>query len=89
MNVHLDADTERFVQEKIQAGQYHSPAELIRYAIELLQIQERLDDTDISDLRSQLRVGLEQLDRGEGEDWDVEQMKQTLRDEAARIKRAS
>jgi hypothetical protein len=43
---------------------------------------------DIAHLREDVAVGLEQLERGEGALWDVEEIKARLRERVGQAKRA-
>jgi antitoxin ParD1/3/4 len=79
VTISLPPELERFVQEKVQSGQYPDPAAVVRGALEVLQEQEALTPEDIVELRAAIAVGRDQLDRGEGTPWDVEEIKQSGR----------
>lgn len=79
MNVSLSPELERFVEEKIRAGQYQSADEVVNSAIAMLRQQETLSAEDITELRQEIAVGLEQLERGESAPWDAAALKDKLR----------
>jgi antitoxin ParD1/3/4 len=71
MSIQLPPDVEASIRRKVQRGQFPDEGEVVREAIRLLD--ERESQLDV--LRAKIRVGLDQLDRGEGiemtpEAWD-------------------
>jgi antitoxin ParD1/3/4 len=89
MEITLPPDLLKFIEEKVQAGQFQSPSEVIHGALAVLKEQEEWTSEDIANLREDIAVGLEQLERGEGDSWDVEEAKAKLRERVGRAKRAS
>ncbi|HET6249151.1 MAG TPA: type II toxin-antitoxin system ParD family antitoxin [Tepidisphaeraceae bacterium] len=75
MNVTLNPRQERFIEEKLKAGQYASVSDLINDALETLMGQEQLSSTDIEELRSEVMAGLEQHQRGESTPLDMQAIK--------------
>ena len=70
----LPPDLVSFVQSQVQSGQFDTEAEVIREALYLLQKssvgrKERLDQ-----IRAQIQVGLDELDRDEGQPWNKEEV---------------
>jgi antitoxin ParD1/3/4 len=80
MNISLTPELEQFVDEQVSSGQYQSPSEVVINALSALKEAEAARIRDLEELQTQLRVGITQLDRGEGKPWDAEQMKQHLRE---------
>jgi antitoxin ParD1/3/4 len=79
MNVSLSPELELFVNEKVRAGQYQTADEVINSALSVLQQQETLSAEDIGELRKEIAIGIEQLERGESAPWDAAVMKDKLR----------
>ncbi len=83
MNVSLGIQWERFVTEKVQSGRYQTASEVLRDGLRLLEQRERtLDRVSFSteqELEEKLKVGLKQLDAGQGR----------LRERAAARRRAN
>jgi len=79
MKVSLNPELERFVEEKVRAGQYQSADEVVNSAVAMLRQQETLSAEDIAELRREIAIGLEQLDRGESAPWDAAALKDKLR----------
>lgn len=78
MEIRLTADLEKFVEEKVKAGQFANPTEMINNALLLLKDhQARLptDPDELAELRRQVAVGIEQADRGQFADFDAEEIK--------------
>lgn len=65
MNISLTRELEQLVHTKVQSGLYLSASEVIREALRLLEEFERLKGNRLAQLRSEVALGLEQLDRGE------------------------
>ena len=62
MTIQLPPDVEASIRQKVLRGQFPNEGEVMREAIRLLDAREDQLDT----LRAKIRVGLDQLDRGEG-----------------------
>jgi antitoxin ParD1/3/4 len=69
MEVSLTPDLERWIAERVAAGEFESESAAIRAGLVLLQKrQERL--IKLEALRRDVDVSIEQLDRGEGVDGE-------------------
>lgn len=66
MNVSLTTELEKLVAEKVRSGLYHSASEVIREGLRLLIERDNLRKTRLQELRKEVQVGLDELDRGEG-----------------------
>jgi antitoxin ParD1/3/4 len=68
MTVEIPPDLQQFVHQVIDNGSFKSETEVVGQALRLLQQrQQKLDE-----LRQEIQLGLEQLDRGEGIELDEE-----------------
>lgn len=65
MNVSLTPELTKFVQDLVRTGMYHSSSEVIRDGLRLLRDREQLRQIRIEELRKEIAIGLEQLERGE------------------------
>ncbi len=65
MNVSLTPELEQLVQQKVKSGRYLSASEVVREALRLLEERDRIRETRINALRSEIAVGMEQGDKGE------------------------
>ena len=88
MKVSLSTEMQRFVDEKVRSGQYATPDDVVNSALAVLSAQETENPQDTEELRRLIAVGIAQLDRGEGAEWDPDDLKRRVRDAAAREKRA-
>jgi antitoxin ParD1/3/4 len=70
MNVSLTPELERRITEKVASGLYTSASEVVRESLRLLFEAEGLKERRHDLLRADIRLGLEQLDRGEGVSGD-------------------
>jgi antitoxin ParD1/3/4 len=74
MVLSLTPELRRYVEEKVQSGQYASADALVIEAVRHLKnYEERL-----ASLRRDIQLGIDQLDRGEGEPWDMEETKRRV-----------
>lgn len=71
MNVSLTPELEQFVQEKVKSGRYLSASEVVREALRLLEDRDRIQQIKLETLRKEIRVGVEQIERGEVVDGDA------------------
>jgi antitoxin ParD1/3/4 len=71
----LKEEHRQFVEEAIKSGRYVSEAELVADAIAELKAREELHSARLAELRAAVQLGLNQLDRGEGREWNLESIK--------------
>ena len=78
-NVNLTERLDRFVEARITSGRYGNASEVVREGLRLLERREQEDRAKLKWLRSAVRQGLDQLDRGEGLEFrSVEQLDRDL-----------
>jgi antitoxin ParD1/3/4 len=65
VNISLTVELDQFVKQQVESGMYHSASEVIRDGLRLLREREQLRQIRLEELRKQLAIGLEQLERGE------------------------
>jgi antitoxin ParD1/3/4 len=88
MNVSLTPQLEEFVAAKVRSGRYTSASEVVREALRLLQEEDHVRELRIKSLKNELRVGTEQLERGESAPLDMDEIRKSARKKlAARRKR--
>ncbi|MDB5405894.1 MAG: putative transcriptional regulator, CopG/Arc/MetJ family [Rhodospirillales bacterium] len=63
-NVNLTTEQDEFVEEIVRAGRYQNASEAMRDAIRTLQQRLATDDLKIEILRTQLKAGLDAIERG-------------------------
>jgi antitoxin ParD1/3/4 len=75
MTVKLKRELQAFIKRQVREGKYSSASAAVAEAVHRLKIREQ----KIAWLQKELQVGLDELERGEGSEWDVEEMKSRLR----------
>lgn len=80
MNVSLTPELEQLVHKKVNSGLYHSASEVIREGLRLLKEQDDMRQSRLNQLRQQVDIGAEQINRGQYTDYDVDDL-QPLVDE--------
>jgi antitoxin ParD1/3/4 len=81
MSISLSQIHEQFVLSKIQSGRFATVDEVIEKAFQLLEEQEQEYALWLEDTREKVKVGLEEIERGEVLDTEVviNQLKEKLR----------
>lgn len=74
MNVLLKPELEKFVADKVKAGQYADVSAIVNEALEVLKEQEEFTPEHEAYLRREVEQGLEQLNRGQSRVFDAEQI---------------
>ena len=69
-----DEDRE-FIASAMNSGRYVTESEAVADAIAELRAREALREARFAELQSKLAVGLAQLDRGEGSEWNPEEIR--------------
>jgi antitoxin ParD1/3/4 len=65
MNISLTPELDSYVQEKVHTGMYHSASEVVRAGLRLLRVQDQLRQARLDQLRSDIDVGIDQMEHGE------------------------
>lgn len=71
----LPPDIAGFVHEKVEGGYFANEGEVIHAALVLLRDQERARALRLEELRAKIRVGLDELERGEGQPLDMDDIR--------------
>lgn len=75
MNISLPNELETFIHEKVESGRYSCRSEMICAALWLLRDVEQLREIRLEELRKEVAIGIEQADRGEVVEMDIEALK--------------
>jgi len=70
MNISLTPELTQFVKDLVDSGLYHSSSEVVRDGLRLLRQREQIRQMRLEELRRELAIGIEQLDRGECVEMD-------------------
>ncbi|MBI3696957.1 MAG: type II toxin-antitoxin system ParD family antitoxin [Acidobacteria bacterium] len=66
MNVSLTPELEKLIDDKLSGGMYQTASEVVREALRLLKERDELQKQRLRELQREIRVGLDQLRRGQG-----------------------
>lgn len=62
MNISLAPELDKWVHKKVKSGFYNSSSEVVREALRFLREREQQKEAMLKELRSELRLGVEQLE---------------------------
>lgn len=65
-NVNLTDHWDRFVERRVKSGQFSNASEVVREGLRLLEQRQREDEAKLRWLRGAAKEGFDELDRGEG-----------------------
>ena len=65
LNISLTPELEHFIESRVASGRYQTASEVVREGLRLLEDRERERDTVLEEIRTHIRAGIEQADRGE------------------------
>ena len=65
MNVSLTPELEKYIQKQVSSQRYQTASEVVRQAIRMMQLQEDYDRVRLHALRHGIKVGLEDIKRGD------------------------
>ena len=65
LNISITPELDRFIAAKVAAGRYLSASEVVREALRLLEEQETFRELRLSELKTQVQLGVDQIRRGE------------------------
>jgi antitoxin ParD1/3/4 len=65
MSISLTPELEQFIQSQIASGKYSSTEDVIIAGIKLLEEREKIYKGRFEELKREIAIGVEQLERGE------------------------
>ncbi len=71
MSETLPPDVQQFVRQAVANGEYATEDEVLTQAVRVLREVSQRHEA----LRADIQVAIDELDRGEGEPWDLEDIK--------------
>jgi putative addiction module CopG family antidote len=74
MNVLLKPELEKFVAEKVQAGEYADARAIVNEALEVMKDQDQFTPAHEEHFKREIRRGLDQLNLGQRADVDAEKI---------------
>ena len=84
MNVNLGETFDRFIAELLEGGLYQSQSEVVREGLRLLKEREELRTHRLSQLRTELDKGLQDLESGDFETHDEKSLRAAFEESRAR-----
>ena len=69
-NVNLTEHLDRFIEAGISSGSFSNASEVVREGLRLLEQREQEDKAKLEWLRAAAKEGFDQLDRGEGTEFE-------------------
>ena len=75
----LREEHREFIESEMKSGRYVSESDVIAAGLAELKAREQVRQARLTELRAEVSVGLQQLDRGEGREWDLASIKEKAR----------
>ena len=69
MNVSLTSELDSWVHSKVKSGFYNSASEVVRESLRLLKSRDQRKEILLAELKSELRLGLRQMETGLSEEF--------------------
>lgn len=77
-NISLTPEQDAFVEKVVETGEYQNASEAVRDALRVLQQRRREDALKLKALRSAIKVGVDELERGEFLELDAAELRTHL-----------
>lgn len=71
----LRDEDQRFIETAMKTGRYVTESEAVADAISELRVREEQRPARLAELRAKIMIGIEELDRGDCAEWNVEEVK--------------
>ncbi len=79
LSIDLGASEQRFIDEVMKSGRYANESEVVADALAELRAREESVQVGVVQIHEAVQLGLDQLNRGEVDEWDLEQAKHDAR----------
>ncbi|HEV8377468.1 MAG TPA: hypothetical protein VGQ99_12435 [Tepidisphaeraceae bacterium] len=86
MKIDLPPELARYVKKKLDSGEYASLNDFLAHAVRVFRNVEKWLPSAEDDLRREIQIGIDDLEAGRVSEWNVEEMKQRLRQRLKRRK---
>jgi antitoxin ParD1/3/4 len=86
MKIELPSGLARYLKKKLDSGEYSSANEFIAHAVRVYRNVEKWLPSAQDDLRREIQIGIDELEAGQASEWNLEEMKQALRQRLKRKK---
>jgi putative addiction module CopG family antidote len=77
--VSLPQELQEFVEQSVKSGQFDSEAEVLLGALASFKTREDFRQFQMERLRGKLKTGLEQVQRGDVTEWNLDEFKRRAR----------
>jgi len=71
----LKDEDQHFIETAMKTGRYVTESEAVADAISELRAREEPHHARLAELRAKIMVGIQELDRGDCAEWNVEEVK--------------
>ena len=71
----LKDEDQHFIETAMKTGRYVTESEAVGDALSELRAREEQHQTRLAELRAKIMIGIEELDRGDSAEWNVEEVK--------------
>ena len=75
MNVSLSRQLQGFIEKKVRTGRYQTASEVVREGLRLIEDRDTQRALELRRLREDIKVGLDQVDKGQVAPLDVKKIK--------------
>jgi len=75
MNVSLSRQLQGFIEKKVRTGRYQTASEVVREGLRLIEDRDTQRALQLRRLREEIRVGLDQIEKGQVAPLDVKKIK--------------
>ena len=75
MNVSLSRQLQGFIEKKVRTGRYQTASEVVREGLRLIEDRDTQRALELRRLREDIKVGLDQVDKGHVAPLDVKKIK--------------
>jgi antitoxin ParD1/3/4 len=78
-NMALPPDLAEFVRVKMSTGEYTNEGEIVREALTFLRERDEIRATRVQQLRGEIQIGIDEIERGESKPFDAGEIKAEVR----------
>ena len=75
LTITLRDEDQNFIQRAMKTGRYFTESEAVADALAELRAREEVSHARFAELGEKVKVGVDQLDRGEGAEWNAGEIK--------------
>ena len=78
LEITLQPELGKFVEEKVRSGEFASPSDVVGIALSILKEQDSFADEELPELREKVQAAIKEIEDGKCAPWDPNEIRMKI-----------